>query len=171
MLVFTNGCFDILHVGHIRYLQASKALGTKLVVGLNSDASVRRIKGQDRPINSQEDRAEVLRALACVDEVVIFDEDTPYELIKRLRPDVITKGGDYEVDDVVGKDLARVVILPYIANKSTTRIIEDASRKGLGPRGDFCLDRDLLWETSVLRAGEEVLDALSPGQGRNVVRP
>jgi D-beta-D-heptose 7-phosphate kinase/D-beta-D-heptose 1-phosphate adenosyltransferase len=140
MLVFTNGCFDILHVGHIRYLQASKALGTRLVVGLNSDASVRRIKGPDRPINSQEDRAEVLGSLACVDEVVIFDEDTPYELIKRLRPDIITKGGDYEVDDVVGKDLARVVVLPYIADKSTTRIIENACRKRLGPRGDFCLD-------------------------------
>jgi D-beta-D-heptose 7-phosphate kinase/D-beta-D-heptose 1-phosphate adenosyltransferase len=171
MLVFTNGCFDILHVGHIRYLQVSKALGTKLVVGLNSDASVRRIKGPDRPINSQEDRAEVLRALACVDEVVIFDEDTPYELIKSLRPDVITKGGDYEADDVVGIDLARVVIFPYIAEKSTTRIIEDARQKGLGARGNLCLDGDILWETSVLRAGQEVLNAFPQRQGRDVVRP
>lgn len=171
MLVFTNGCFDILHVGHIRYLQASKALGTRLIVGLNSDASVRRIKGPDRPVNCQEDRAEVLRALACVDEVVIFDEDTPYELIKRLRPDVITKGGDYEKEDVVGIDLAKVVIVPYVADKSTTRILDDACRKRVGSRGDFCFDGDLLWETSLLRAGEEVLDALSPGQGRDVVRP
>jgi D-beta-D-heptose 7-phosphate kinase/D-beta-D-heptose 1-phosphate adenosyltransferase len=82
--------------------------------------------------------------LSCVDEVVIFDEDTPYELIKRLRPDVITKGGDYEAGDVVGMDLARVVIFPYTADKSTTRIVEDARRKGLGARGNFCLDRDLL---------------------------
>jgi D-beta-D-heptose 7-phosphate kinase/D-beta-D-heptose 1-phosphate adenosyltransferase len=171
MLIFTNGCFDILHVGHIRYLQASKALGTRLVVGLNSDASVRRIKGPDRPINSQEDRAEVLRALACVDDVLIFDEDTPYELIKSLRPDVITKGGDYSANNIVGRDLAKVVVIPYVADKSTTGIIEHARRKGLGTRGDFCLDGDLLWETSLLRAGEEVLDALSSGQGRNVVRP
>jgi D-beta-D-heptose 7-phosphate kinase/D-beta-D-heptose 1-phosphate adenosyltransferase len=171
MLVFTNGCFDILHVGHIRYLQASKALGTRLVVGLNSDASVRRIKGSDRPINSQEDRAEVLRALACVDEVVIFDEDTPYELIRNLQPDVITKGGDYAEEDVVGRDLAKVVIIPYTVNKSTTRIIEHARGEGLGARGNLCLDGDLLWEISVLRAGQEVLDALPCRQGRDVVRP
>jgi D-beta-D-heptose 7-phosphate kinase/D-beta-D-heptose 1-phosphate adenosyltransferase len=170
MLVFTNGCFDILHVGHIRYLQASRALGSKLIVGINSDASVRRLKGADRPINSQEDRAEILRALSCVDEVVIFDEDTPYELIRNLQPDIITKGGDYVEQDVVGRDLAKVVIIPYVAEKSTTGILDHARGEGMGARGNLCLDRDLLWETSVLRAGQEVLDALSSGQGRDVVR-
>ena len=170
MLVFTNGCFDILHVGHIRYLQASRALGSKLIVGINSDASVRRLKGADRPINSQEDRAEILRALACVDEVVIFDEDTPYDLIRNLEPDIITKGGDYAEEDVVGRDLAKVVIIPYVAGKSTTGILDHARGEGMGARGNLCLDGDLLWETSVLRAGQEVLDALSPGQGRDVVR-
>jgi len=171
MLVFTNGCFDILHVGHIRYLQASRDLGSRLIVGINSDASVRRLKGADRPINSQEDRAEILRALACVDEVVIFDEDTPYELIRNLQPDTITKGGDYAEQDVVGRDLAKVMLIPYVAGKSTTGVINYARGKGMGSRGDFCLDRDLLWETSLLRAGEEVLDALSPRQRRDVVRP
>jgi D-beta-D-heptose 7-phosphate kinase/D-beta-D-heptose 1-phosphate adenosyltransferase len=170
MLVFTNGCFDILHVGHIRYLQASRALGSKLIVGINSDASVRRLKGADRPINSQEDRAEILRALACVDEVVIFDEDTPYDLIRNLEPDIITKGSDYAEENVVGRDLAKVVIIPYVAGKSTTGILNHARGEGMGARGNLCLDRDLLWETSMLRAGQEVLDALSSGQGRDVVR-
>lgn len=150
MIVFTNGCFDILHVGHIRYLQASRALGSKLIVGLNSDASVRRLKGLCRPINSQKDRAEVLLALACVDGVVIFDEDTPIELIHQIKPDIITKGGDYSEENVVGKNLAKIVILPYVAGKSTTRIIEHARGKGLGSRGNLCLDGDLLRETSLL---------------------
>ena len=92
MIVFTNGCFDLLHVGHVRYLQQSKSLGSRLVVGLNSDSSVRRLKGLCRPINLQDDRAEILRSLACVDEVIIFDEDTPYNLIRQVRPDIITKG-------------------------------------------------------------------------------
>jgi len=132
MLVFTNGCFDLLHVGHVRYLQQSKSLGSRLVVGLNSDSSVRRLKGLCRPINSQGDRAEILRSLACVDEVIIFDEDTPYNLIHQVRPDIITKGGDYRPEDVVGNDLAKIVILPYTSGKSTTGIIENARRKGLG---------------------------------------
>ena len=139
MIVFTNGCFDLLHVGHVRYLQQSKDLGSRLVVGLNSDRSVKLLKGPDRPINSQEARAEVLRSLACVDEVIIFDEDTPYNLILQIRPDIITKGGDYHPDNIVGKDLARVVVLPYVADKSTTRMMDDACRKGLGLRRDFCL--------------------------------
>ena len=132
MIVFTNGCFDLLHVGHVRYLQQSKSLGSRLVVGLNSDSSVRRLKGLCRPINLQDDRAEILRSLACVDEVIIFDEDTPYNLIRQVRPDIITKGGDYRPEDVVGNDLAKIVILPYTSGKSTTGIIENARRKGLG---------------------------------------
>lgn len=133
MLVFTNGCFDILHVGHIQYLEQSKNLGDRLIVGLNSDASVRRLKGSDRPVNSQEDRKRLLLALRCVDEVHIFDEDTPYELIKRIQPDVITKGGDYKPEDVVGGDLSRVVVLSYVPHKSSTRILEHARRQeGLG---------------------------------------
>ena len=138
MLVFTNGCFDILHVGHIQYLEQSKNLGDKLVVGLNSDASVRRLKGQGRPVNNQEDRKRVLEALRCVDEVIIFDEDTPLNLIKALQPDVITKGGDYTPENVVGFGLANVVVLPYVDGKSTTRILNHENRReGLGPRGDL----------------------------------
>jgi D-beta-D-heptose 7-phosphate kinase/D-beta-D-heptose 1-phosphate adenosyltransferase len=125
-VVFTNGCFDILHRGHLEYLKQSKGLGDVLIVGLNSDASVRRLKGSTRPINSQEDRRCLLKALRCVDEVVIFDEDTPYTLIKKLRPDIITKGGDYRAEEVVGADLARVVVIPYINGYSTTRILNAA---------------------------------------------
>lgn len=138
MLIFTNGCFDILHVGHIQYLEESRALGDKLVVGLNSDASVRRLKGHDRPVNSQEDRKRLLMALRCVDEVVIFDEDTPYDLIVSLQPDIVTKGGDYRPEDVVGYGLSKVVVLSYVDGKSTTRILNHADRgKGLGTRGDL----------------------------------
>ena len=138
MLVFTNGCFDILHVGHIQYLEESKNLGDRLVVGLNSDASVRRLKGHDRPVNSQEDRKRMLEALRCVDEVVIFDEDTPYDLIVSLQPDIVTKGGDYRPEDVVGYGLSKVVVLSYVDGKSTTRILNHADRgKGLGTRGDL----------------------------------
>lgn len=122
-VVFTNGCFDILHRGHIEYLQQSKALGSKLIVGLNSDESVRRLKGPARPINSENDRKIALEALSCVDEVHIFDEDTPYQLIKEIEPDIITKGGDYKPEDVVGNDIADVVILPYLKNYSTTNIV------------------------------------------------
>ena len=138
MLVFTNGCFDILHVGHIQYLEQSRALGDKLIVGLNSDDSVRRLKGPSRPVNNQEDRKRMLEALRCVDEVIIFDEDTPYELIRSLNPDIITKGGDYRVEDVVGQDLSQVVVLPYVNGKSTTRVLNHENcREGLGSRGDL----------------------------------
>jgi rfaE bifunctional protein nucleotidyltransferase chain/domain len=138
MLVFTNGCFDVLHVGHIQYLEQSRALGDKLIVGLNSDASVRRLKGPTRPVNSQADRKRMLEALRCVDEVVIFDEDTPYDLIVSLQPDIVTKGGDYLPEDVVGYGLSRVVVLPYVDGKSTTRILNHENRReGLGPRGDL----------------------------------
>jgi rfaE bifunctional protein nucleotidyltransferase chain/domain len=138
MLVFTNGCFDILHVGHLQYLEQSRALGDKLIVGLNSDDSVRRLKGPSRPVNSQADRKRMLLALRCVDEVVIFDEDTPYDLIVSLQPDIVTKGGDYLPQNVVGYGLSRVVVLPYVDGKSTTRILNhENSREGLGPRGDL----------------------------------
>lgn len=121
--VFTNGCFDILHRGYVEYLELSRTLGHKLIVGLNSDESVRRLKGITRPFNNQEDRKAVLLALRSVDAVYIFDEDTPYELIKQLKPDLITKGGDYLAADVVGADLAEVAILPYLQGYSTTRIL------------------------------------------------
>jgi rfaE bifunctional protein nucleotidyltransferase chain/domain len=130
MLVFTNGCFDILHRGHVEYLQASKALGTRLVVGLNSDESVRRLKGLTRPINTQEDRAAVVSAIRCVDEVIVFDEDTPLQLIQRIKPDIITKGSDYRAEDVVGYGLAKVVILPYRRGCSTTEVLDAVRRQG-----------------------------------------
>jgi len=137
MLVFTNGCFDILHVGHIQYLEQSRALGDKLIVGLNSDDSVRRLKGPNRPVNSQADRKRMLQALRCVDEVVIFDEDTPYKLIKSLRPDIITKGGDYAESEVVGNDLARVIIIPSKVGYSTTGVINACRSEGMGSRGNL----------------------------------
>ena len=146
MLVFTNGCFDILHAGHVAYLEQSRALGKYLVVGLNSDASVRRLKGGTRPINSQEDRKKVLLALRAVDAVYIFDEDTPHALIKRVRPDIITKGGDYREQEVVGHDLAKVVILPYVDGKSTTGVINACSRERLGSRTDLVGRGRVLWE-------------------------
>jgi D-beta-D-heptose 7-phosphate kinase/D-beta-D-heptose 1-phosphate adenosyltransferase len=121
-VIFTNGCFDIIHKGHIDYLKYSKSLGYKLVVGLNSDESVRKLKGKNRPINNQEDRKSVLESLDCVDEVIIFDEETPYNLIKLVKPDIITKGGDYTTDTVVGNDLAEVIIVPFTEGYSTTNI-------------------------------------------------
>jgi D-beta-D-heptose 7-phosphate kinase/D-beta-D-heptose 1-phosphate adenosyltransferase len=146
MLVFTNGCFDILHVGHLSYLEQSRALGKYLVVGLNSDASVRRLKGGTRPINGQEDRKRMLLALRCVDAVYIFDEDTPLGLIKRVKPDIITKGGDYRAEDVVGHGLAKVVILPYVEGKSTTGVIDACRGQGLGLREDLGRRADVLWK-------------------------
>lgn len=130
MIIFTNGCFDILHRGHIEYLQQSRSLGSRLIVGLNSDASVKRLKGEDRPINNQSDRALILSALSCVDEVHIFDDDTPYSLIENIRPDVITKGGDYSPSGVVGNDLSKVVIIPYIEGKSTSGVIDAIKGNG-----------------------------------------
>jgi D-beta-D-heptose 7-phosphate kinase/D-beta-D-heptose 1-phosphate adenosyltransferase len=124
-VIFTNGCFDIIHRGHVDYLKKSKELGYKLIVGLNSDESIRRLKGSSRPINSEHDRKAVLESLGFVDTVIIFDEDTPYELIKELKPDIITKGGDYKsIKDVVGHDLAEVKIIPYVEGYSTTKILE-----------------------------------------------
>jgi len=123
--VFTNGCFDILHRGHIELLEISKNLGDYLIVGLNSDESVKRLKGENRPVNNQEDRKKALESLKFVDEVIIFDEDTPYELIQRIKPDIITKGGDYKAETVVGNDLAIVKIIPTIEGYSTTKILGD----------------------------------------------
>lgn len=124
-IVFTNGCFDILHKGHVSYLQKAKELGDILVVGLNSDRSVKALKGEERPINSQEDRAYLLASLECVDFVIIFDELTPYELIKEISPSVLVKGADYEGKEVVGSEFAKEVrLLEFVEGKSTTNIIK-----------------------------------------------
>lgn len=123
-IVFTNGCFDILHAGHVRYLKQAKKLGDVLIVGLNSDASVSGIK-PGRPVNSEKNRAEVLSGLASVDHVVIFREKTPYNLIRAVMPDVLVKGGDWKPEDIVGSDIAKETrSLPYVRGLSTTRIIE-----------------------------------------------
>lgn len=127
-IVFTNGCFDILHVGHVRYMQEAVRLGDIFVVGLNSDASVKRLKGAERPVNNQNDRAEIICSLGFVDYVAIFDEDTPYNLINIIQPDVLVKGGDYNPDNVVGKDIVearggKLVLIPFVEGKSTTNII------------------------------------------------
>jgi D-beta-D-heptose 7-phosphate kinase/D-beta-D-heptose 1-phosphate adenosyltransferase len=129
-IVFTNGCFDILHPGHVRYLAAAKALGDVLVVGVNTDASVRRLgKDPDRPINPEGDRAEVLAALDAVDYVTLFDEDTPLELIRSLHPDVLVKGGDWSPDQIVGADVVRarggeVLSLPFADGYSTSTLLQ-----------------------------------------------
>lgn len=124
-VIFTNGCFDILHAGHVSYLAKAKAIGGVLVLGLNSDASVKRLKGSTRPINSQIARATVLAGLESVDYVVIFDEDTPYELIKKIKPDVLVKGADYANKEVVGSDIAkRVELIEFKDGFSTTNIIK-----------------------------------------------
>lgn len=128
MIVFTNGCFDVIHRGHIEYLEASKKLGVKLVVGLNSDRSVKQLK-PNRPVNNENDRRVILLALRCVDEVVIFDEDTPYKLIQSIKPDIITKGGDYKHEQVVGHDIVKqTIIIPFWDGYSSTRIINALAR-------------------------------------------
>lgn len=123
-IIFTNGCFDILHRGHASYLRAAKALGDLLVVGLNADASVKRLKGPERPINNEADRAYLLESLACVDYVVIFTEDTPYELLSVIKPDVLVKGGDYQIDQVVGREFAGAVqLISFVEGYSTTQLV------------------------------------------------
>jgi len=128
-IVFTNGVFDLLHPGHVRYLQQSRRLGDALIVGVNTDRSVRAIKGESRPVTPEDERAEILAALACVDVVVLFDEETPYALIKRLQPDVLVKGADWSEKDMIGRDIVeglggRVVRVPFETGYSTTSIIE-----------------------------------------------
>jgi D-beta-D-heptose 7-phosphate kinase/D-beta-D-heptose 1-phosphate adenosyltransferase len=128
-IVFTNGCFDILHVGHIRYLRKAKSLGDILVVGLNTDRSVRLIKGEKRPIVPQEDRAEVLASLEFVDYVVFFDEPDPFTLIGKVKPHILVKGADWTKDKIVGRDLVekaggRVVRIPLVPGASSTGVIE-----------------------------------------------
>ena len=133
-IVFTNGCFDLLHVGHVRYLEQAKQLGDLLFVGLNSDESVKRLKGPLRPIQNQDDRAEILAALRCVDFVSVFDEDTPYQLIKKVRPQILVKGGDWKIEAIVGHDLVtswggQVYSLTFIDGKSTTSLISKSQLK------------------------------------------
>jgi D-beta-D-heptose 7-phosphate kinase/D-beta-D-heptose 1-phosphate adenosyltransferase len=131
-IVFTNGCFDILHVGHVKYLEVAKSFGDILIVGLNSDESVKRLKGEDRPINPQYDRAYLLAGLESVDYVVPFEEDTPYELIKAVLPHVLVKGGDYKDKDVVGSDIAdEVRLVEFVDGKSTTNMIAKI-------QGEYC---------------------------------
>ena len=129
-IVFTNGCFDILHAGHVSVLEFSRAKGDVLVVGLNSDESVRRLKGPTRPVNKQADRALVLAALESVSYVSIFKEDTPYNLIKAVRPDVLVKGGDYKPSEIVGREFAgKVVRFALLKGRSTTGIIKKVGKK------------------------------------------
>jgi D-beta-D-heptose 7-phosphate kinase/D-beta-D-heptose 1-phosphate adenosyltransferase len=128
-VVFTNGCFDIIHRGHIELLKKAKEFGDILIIGLNSDFSVKRIKGEERPILNEDDRAYILGALECVDAVCLFDEETPGRIIEQLKPDVLVKGGDYEIDEIVGRETVKnyggeVIAIPLVEGKSTRGIIE-----------------------------------------------
>ncbi|NUM59537.1 MAG: D-glycero-beta-D-manno-heptose 1-phosphate adenylyltransferase [Bdellovibrionaceae bacterium] len=132
-VVFTNGCFDLLHIGHVKYLKEAKQQGDFLVVGINSDLSVKKIKGPRRPIQNENDRAEILAALECVDATIIFTEETPERLIKLIKPDVLVKGGDWKVDQIVGSNFVlanggTVKSLQFIEGRSTTKIIEKSSK-------------------------------------------
>lgn len=134
-IVFTNGCFDLLHPGHVRYLYAARQAGDYLVVGLNSDKSVRAIKGEGRPINFQEFRAEMLAALECVDAVVIFDEEDPFQVIQTLMPRVLAKGADWPEEEIIGGDVVKaaggeVRRIPLVSDYSTTKIIEKIKKMG-----------------------------------------
>jgi D-sedoheptulose 7-phosphate isomerase len=173
MIVFTNGCFDILHAGHVDLLNRAKALGTKLVVGINSDESVRRIKGPDRPVQDQEARKAVLLGLAAVDEVVIFDELTPERVIKEIKPDVLVKGGDWKPDEIIGADFVtanggHVYSLPLVEGFSSSKIIEKSRdwRAGILPASDAAkttsetmIDRSLAQHQEVF---EKVIADLKP---------
>lgn len=133
-IVFTNGCFDLLHVGHVRYLQAARELGDELVVALNSDASVKRLKGPERPIQTENDRAEIMAALGCVSFSVLFVEDTPARIIEAIKPDILVKGGDWKIDQIVGGTFVQsyggeVRSLQFIDGKSTTKLIEKSQKK------------------------------------------
>lgn len=133
-VVFTNGCFDILHVGHVRYLAGARQLGDCLIVGLNSDSSVRQLKGPNRPVNCQEDRAEVLAGLTAVDYVVIFDETTAENLIAVVQPDIYAKGGDYTIEKlpeskIIAAHGGRIVLVPEVPGRSSSNIIEKINRE------------------------------------------
>lgn len=128
-IVFTNGCFDILHLGHIDYLSKARELGDILVLGLNTDNSVRRLKGENRPVNGEEARAMILASLSCIDAVVLFDEETPYSLIDLVKPDILVKGSDYQPHEIVGYDIVTasggsIETIPFLEGYSTTGIIE-----------------------------------------------
>jgi rfaE bifunctional protein nucleotidyltransferase chain/domain len=136
-VVFTNGCFDLIHPGHVKYLQAARRLGDALIVALNSDRSVRALKGENRPILDQNERAEVMAALGCVDYVTIFDEPTPREIIAALLPDLLVKGGDWGLDRIIGRDEVEaaggeVLNLPFVEGCSTTDLIERILRRYCG---------------------------------------
>ena len=122
--VFTNGCFDIIHRGHLELLKYCRDMGSYVIVGLNSDDSVKRLKGSERPYFNEQDRKFLLESLSCVDEVHIFDEDTPYDIISKLKPDIIVKGGDYDPSEVVGNDISDVIIFNFINGYSTTKILD-----------------------------------------------
>ena len=128
-IVFTNGCFDILHRGHVEYLAKAAELGEILVIGMNTDASVQKLKGPGRPVNNEHARADVLAAIGFVDAVLFFDEETPYELIKKVQPDVLVKGSDYEINNIVGHDIVesyggQIATIPLVDGYSTTSIID-----------------------------------------------
>lgn len=127
--VFTNGCFDVLHIGHIELLKFCRSIGDIVVVGINSDRSVRSLKGEKRPFNNQNERKAILESLKFVDEVHIFDEETPINLITQIKPDVIVKGGDYKPEEVVGKEISEVIIFETVDGYSTTKKIKDFTNR------------------------------------------
>ena len=133
-IVFTNGCFDLLHLGHFSYLMEARALGHKLVLGLNSDQSVKRLKGKERPVNDEETRLVALASLHYVDAVIIFEEDTPLELIRQVQPDILVKGGDYKIEDIVGHDIVQanngeVVTIDFVDGYSSSNLIKKIRTK------------------------------------------
>ncbi len=132
-IAFTNGCFDLLHIGHVRYLQQAKSLADILIVGINTDRSVQKLKGPDRPIQKENDRAEILAALKFVDHTILFDDETPLSLIKRIKPDYLVKGGDWKISEIIGSDFVLsyggdVRSLQFIQNKSTTALIQKSQK-------------------------------------------
>ena len=124
-IVFTNGCFDLLHIGHVYLFQKAKTLGDVLIVAINSDTSLAQLKGPKRPLVQQKDRTQILAALSCIDYVVVFNEQTPYELLSKVKPDILVKGGDYKIEDIIGKEFVKEVYrYPLIKGKSTTNLIK-----------------------------------------------